>query len=251
MGFGELLGHAVGLDDHIRTIGEGYAVLLSTVSVVVGWIVTSRRAINQHRRENAHTYIIEKDPQRRDTFSSIPYFRTRTLVPDYSETDPDPIQSSVIRVLNELEYMANDIKHGHVFEHHIANAQGRLVCNAFRTSRRLIATVRSTRKTPTTYTNLETLYIRWEYPGASSFTRVFEWALNRPIFPLTRMNFTMKYALCRHFFDLDKDFLLEKPENVQTAFRRFNLIFRWVLAYALFASLLVLFSKYGLPFESS
>lgn len=222
---GEWIGAFLGTEHgHIANIGEGYAILIVGLFSLVGWHLARRASRAEYRRANAHRYIVSKDAEARSKIDAIrKYLRDGALAPAFTGLQVDEAyEKAALGALSEMETCAIDIAFGYVSEGYILMTQRNLLINIYQVFREFIATLRTNRKKPSTFSEFETLYVRVAYPQALGVIWVFEAMVGHPNFRLTRWVWRQKYSVVRRLYGLPVDHIEADPEKVCSALKEFH-----------------------------
>jgi len=84
---GDWIGNLIGLEGHIRTIGEGYAVFLTILSALVGWLARSRVATKMESIKRAREYVNSYNKNVNQSFETLHnILKTKSQFPKYDPT---------------------------------------------------------------------------------------------------------------------------------------------------------------------
>ncbi len=241
MFLGGFLGKLLGVPSgHISGIGEGYAILLTSMLIVIGWYIVAARNVIQFRRDNAHRYIVANNKELFESVRSLgKYLKPREKFPEFDITSNSfKERDALMKLLTALEITATDVAFGLASEKYIRANQASLFLNVYDCSRDFIRTIR--KRQPTAFRNFEDLCIRMKFSRFSFFRRVFEALLNKPFFRLSRCYFHIKYALGKTFYDLNANYLCEDLNTIDTAFHKLEkLLLCGLVVFCMFAVAIV------------
>jgi hypothetical protein len=251
---GEFLARFLGLEDGgIQSIGEGYAVLITGILVVIGWYITHRSATNIARHGTAHKYIIANNKEITDLISSLAgYLQKKHPFPDpfidtgekdtfgrpvFAPNSADKDLDTIKLLLTKMEIISTDIRFGLVSERYILSAQRSLIVNLFRVSKKYIHNLRYVRGQPTAFENFEILFIRCEYAKYNLIVKIIEYVYNKPLFGLSIATFKLKYRISQYLGRVSEHRLLDPEDKIKLAI---EICDKWsifmLLAVSLFAA---------------
>ncbi|MFS8036230.1 DUF4760 domain-containing protein [Xanthobacter sp. AM11] len=217
------IGEVFGLSD-ITEVGEGYAILLTSIFVIIGWHINN--LISTSTEMNKNTYAlgeITSGTSLKEKLGVLSnYINNRSAIPLRKDMD-ETTRKAVSDVLNHLEYVASAVNVGYLSERYLFVTSGSMVCLIYIVSLRYILEMRSLRKVKTFYRNFEMLYIRYFFNSKSLFIKIPELIIGKKLFLASYFEFRIHYIFIRLMLDLPHKY----TDNDQYVLKRIYFYYKW------------------------
>jgi hypothetical protein len=217
-------------------ISTGFAGLVASVMVAIGWVINARNEQRASRIDRAHEALLVKNKK---FMANLQVIKPRLLPPSIFPTHTEFAASETGRaelkalheIFNELETLALDISTGRGSEIYTRETQRSLICDIMVSSQDHIEHLRVSRGHSRLLKNLEILFIRLyfnRYPVAETFIEVI---IGRPQFWFSYLNFRMRYLLACVPFGAPWDYRKQSYPEIRIQLRRLRhgLVFGWGL----------------------
>lgn len=190
MTFSEILEWLLGVSD-IKEIKQGYAVIISSTVVVIGWYFTRIGQAKSDRVKNTAGFVtVLRDKELADARQQI-----ADIVNNRQEFVQGKTAQSLAmsKILAHLEYQSASVRLGLISESFIDKTERTFIHTVFRSCSKHVHKMRLERKSKTIYENLEMLYIRSFIGRMNPVIQLIELITGRPQFYLSLLDFKLKY----------------------------------------------------------
>lgn len=238
----EALGRFVGIED-LTDIGEGYAVFLSSIIVVLGWYVSRRGQINSERSRHTSEWIrVLKQPKTQERVKAL-----STYVVKGQPTPCDPAlltkeqKQALSDLLADAEEQSVAVRLGVISETYVDQTERQFLQYAFIIASPYIHSVRQSLSAKTHYQNIEIYFIRSYIRKAGLIYRVLNIVCAHPPYRYSLFLFKLRYRMCRMLDPtMHEDYLLNSWPDTRARMRRLRRL-RYLLLSLSFAAFYIAF----------
>jgi hypothetical protein len=234
---GTFLEWLLGLEK-IQDIGEGYAVLVSSCLVIIGWYISRVGQAKSDRVQNSISFVsVKRDKDLQEALSKVKdIINNRQIFNEPPGTDKF---RAMLGILQQLEYQSASIRTGLISEEFIDKTERTFIQTVFRSCSPYIHQMRVERGAPTIMENLESVFLRSFIRGKNPGIFILELILSKPLFALTLKEFRFNYWLLRSIHSIDEHYLKEdwvRLKRLHSELRKIQLL---VVTLAVLAALVI------------
>lgn len=229
----DLASYVIG--DDVRCIKEGPASIIATLVVMIGWYISRRAQIKSERINNTAKYI---NVLTADNLGKplIEYgILLRAIINNEKQRDIKYISDvdNLKKILTIIEKTATSVSVGLISESYDNKIAATFYRDSFNAFSWYISHIRNEFKSDTIFMHFEQYVIRSNFRSGRLVSFIAELIYGYPIFSINQTIFKIEYALFRPVYGFEKNYLLEKFENVQRM-QRDILYLKLLMAYCIF-----------------
>lgn len=200
--------------DSIQEIKQGYAVIVSSTIVVIGWYFTRLGQIKSDRVKNTASFVgVLRDKELAEARQLI-----APIVNNYRQFvyANDEVSRGMVKILIHLEYQSASVRLGLISEKFINKTEKTFINTVFTSCSVYMDGMRKARKSKTIFENLEAVFIRAYVGQRNPFISVIEYVTASPRFELSLIDFRVKYFLARSIYSLKENYMEESWEVIRS-----------------------------------